>query len=155
MREDERTMEQVYNSAVKGLYARIRSYYDYLFKKFGDDGLEMISDMSREYGETIVPRAKNALKTNDVEAIASYLMRIFKTVAWNKDTITLVSENPDEIIIKVTDCPLHFTDPAMCQAHTTMERTVVEGLNPEMTYIIRRSIPGGDSFCEHVITAKK
>ncbi|MBN2239196.1 MAG: hypothetical protein JW712_05445 [Dehalococcoidales bacterium] len=154
MREDERTMEQVYNSAVKGLYARIRSYYDYLYKKYGDEGLEMISDMSREYGLTIAERARKAVKNNDIEGVASYLMRIFKTVAWNTDKINLVTESPDEIIIKVDDCPLHFTDTRMCLAHTTMEKTVVEGLNPELTYVIRKSIPAGDAFCEHIVCKK-
>ena len=33
-------------------------------------------------------------------------------------------------------------------AHTTMERTVVEQLNPSLTYRIGKSIPAGDPFCE-------
>ncbi len=155
MLKDDRSLEQVYNSAVKGLYARITSYYDYLYNKFGDEGLALISDMSRQYGLTIVPRAKKALKNNDIESVASYLMRIFTTVARTGDRIHLVTETPERIVIKVDECPLHFKDPRMCLAHTTMERTVVEGLNPELTYIIGKSIPAGDSFCEHIVTTKK
>ena len=81
MLEDNRTIEQVYRSAVKGLYARITSYYDYLYDRFGDEGLEIIADMSRQYGRTIVPRAQKALKSDDIDSVASYLLRIFKTVA--------------------------------------------------------------------------
>jgi hypothetical protein len=43
----------------------------------------------------------------------------------------------------------------MCLAHTTMEKTVVEELNPELVYRIGKSIPAGDSFCEHIIEIKQ
>ncbi len=45
--EDERTLEEVYRSAVSGLYARLRSNYDFIYRKFGDDGIKLIADMSR------------------------------------------------------------------------------------------------------------
>jgi hypothetical protein len=47
--ENSRTLEKVYRSAVRGLYARLRSNYDYIYQKFGEEGLKLISDMSREY----------------------------------------------------------------------------------------------------------
>jgi len=155
VKDDNRTLEQVYRSAVKGLYARITSYYDYLYRRFGDEGLEMVAEMSREYGLSIVPRARKALKNNDINSVAGYLMRIFQTVVWNKDKTQLIVENPNKIIIKVDDCPLHFKKPEMCLAHTTMEKTVVEGLNPDLTYTIGKSIPAGDAFCEHIIELKE
>lgn len=154
MTQDNRTLEQVYRSAVKGLYARITSYYNYLYNRFGQEGLDMISEMSREYGESIVPRAKKALESNDIESVAAYLLRIFKTVDWNTDGIKIVSQGPDEIIITVEKCPLHFKNPELCLAHTTMERTVVEGLNPNIKYVIGKSIPAGDGFCEHILKLK-
>ena len=154
MTQDDRTLEQVYRSAVKGLYARITSYYNYLYNRFGQEGLEMISDMSREYGESIVPRAKKALGKNDIDSVAVYLLRIFKTVDRNTDGIKLVSKSPDEIIITVEECPLHFKNPELCLAHTTMEKTVVEGLNPDIKYTIGKSIPAGDGFCEHILSLK-
>lgn len=155
MTQDDRTLEQVYRSAVKGLYARIVSYYNYLYNRFGQEGVEMISDMSREYGESIVPRAKKALGKNDIESVAAYLLRIFRTVDRNTDGIKIVLKSPDEIIIAVEDCPLHFKNTELCRAHTTMEKTVVEGLNPDIKYSIGRSIPAGDSFCEHILSLKK
>jgi len=33
-----------------------------------------------------------------------------------------------------------------------MEKTVVEELNPSLTYRIGKSIPAGDSYCEHIIS---
>ena len=59
--KDERNLEQVYRSAVNGLYARIRSNYDFIYGKYGDDGIKIIADMSREYGLSIAERAKNKL----------------------------------------------------------------------------------------------
>ena len=155
MTQDDRTLEQVYRSAVKGLYARITSYYNYLYDRFGQEGLDMISEMSREYGESIVPRARKALGKNDIESVATYLLRIFRTVDWNTDGIKLVSKSPEEIIIRVENCPLHFKKPELCRAHTTMEKTVVEKLNPDINYVIGKSIPAGDGFCEHILSIRK
>ena len=39
----------------------------------------------------------------------------------------------------------------MCLAYTMMEKTVVEELNPELIYSVGKSIPAGDSYCEHII----
>ncbi len=154
MTQDNRTLEQVYSSAVKGLYARITSYYNYIYGRFGEEGLDMISEMSREYGESIVPRAKKALEKNDIESVATYLLRIFRTVDWNTDGIKLVSKSPTEIKITVENCPLHFNNRELCRAHTTMEKTVVEGLNPQIEYTIGKSIPAGDGLCEHILSLR-
>ena len=53
-------------------------------EKFGDEGLKLISDMSREHGLTVAARAKSSLKNNDIDSVARYLLRIFETVAYNK-----------------------------------------------------------------------
>jgi hypothetical protein len=81
---DERTLEQVYRSAVSGLYARLRSNYDFIYRKFGDDGIKLIADMSREYGNSVVTRARNRLRNNDLASVSAYLMRIFGTVGRGK-----------------------------------------------------------------------
>jgi len=152
--KDPRTIEQVYRSAVSGLYSRLRSNYDFLYRKFGDEGLELIADMSREYGISVAERAKSKLKHNDLASVAGYLLRIFDTVARGQDLISTVEENQDRMIIRVNRCPLDFNNPGMCQSHTTMEQTVVEELNPLLTYRIGKSIPAGDKFCEHIIEVK-
>ena len=40
--KDERSLEQVYRSAVSGLYARLRNNYDFLYRKYGNEGLVLI-----------------------------------------------------------------------------------------------------------------
>lgn len=149
---EKRTLEQVYHSAVSGLYARLRSNYDFIYKRFGDEGIDLIEEMSREYGLSVAARAKERLNDRDLASVADYLMRIFDTVGRGKEGfIRLTRPNERTVVITVSECPLHFDNPKMCLAHTTMERTVVEQLNPSLTYRIGKSIPAGDPFCEHFI----
>jgi len=152
---DERTLEQVYRSAVNGLYARLRNNYDFIYRKFGDDGIKLIAEMSHEYGVTIAARARTKSGNNDLRSVADYLMRIFDTVGRGKKGPTEVAEASDSrVVIIARECPLHFNNPRMCAAHTMMERAVVEGLNPGLTYRTGKSIPAGDSYCEHIIEVK-
>jgi hypothetical protein len=154
MKQDERNLEKVYRSAVNGLYGRLRSNYDFIYRKYGDEGIKLIEEMSREYGLTIARRAKDTIESNDLNAVAQYLIRIFNTVSWGKDTIEINSISSAKIIIKVSECPLHFDNPEMCRAHTCMEKTVVQELNPSLNYRIGKSIPAGDAFCEHILEVK-
>ena len=153
--KDERTLEQVYRSAVSGLYARLRNNYDFIYRRYGDDGLDLIADMSREYGLTIAARANGKLENTELASVANYLLRIFETVGRSKNNLTELVETTDsKVVIKAYQCPLHFNIPAMCLAHTTMEKTVVETLNPKLVYRIGKSIPAGDKYCEHIIEIK-
>ena len=150
--KDERTIEQLYRSAISSLYARLKSNYDFLYQKFGDEGIKLIVEMSREYGLIIAARAGKRLKNNDIDSVAGYLLRIFNTMSRGKNDFTeLVKVDDSRVVISVKECPLHFTNPQMCLAHTTMEKTVVEKLNPALTYRVGKSIPAGDSCCEHII----
>jgi hypothetical protein len=153
--ENRRSLEQVYRSAVSGLYARMRNNYDFLYEKFGEEGLKMISDMSREYGLEVAERARKGMKSNDISEVAKYLLRIFETVAYDKRYDQQVEQTKNRIVIKISECPMHFTDVKMCQAHTSMERTVVSTINPDLVYNIGKSIPAGDAICEHILELKK
>ena len=153
--ENQRTLEQVYRSAVSGLYGRLRSNYDFLYRRFGNEGLKLIEEMSREYGLSVAKRAKARLANNDLASVAEYLLRIFDTVARGRDLITTAVKEQDTVIIKVNRCPLDFDSREMCLAHTTMEKTVVAELNPNLVYRIGKSIPAGDNCCEHILEIKK
>jgi hypothetical protein len=154
IQEDQRSLDQVYRSAVSGLYARLRSNYDFLYRRLGEEGLTLIAEMSREYGLSVAQRAKTRLPNNDLNSVAEYLLRIFDTVARGRGLISTVEET-GRIIIKVDRCPLNFDMSEMCRAHTTMEKTLVEELNPGLVYRIGKSIPVGDSCCEHILEIKK
>jgi hypothetical protein len=152
---DNRNIEQVYRSAVSGLYARLRSNYDYLYNRFGDEGIKIIEEMSRQYGLSIVDRARNSLENNDIDSVANYLLRIFNTVTYGKGLIDLDRQSDTRIVVKAMKCPLYFDNPAMCLAHTTMEKTVMEGLNPRLRYRIGKSIPAGNEYCEHILEIRE
>lgn len=155
MSPDNRNIEQVYRSAVSGLYARLRSNYDYLYNRFGDEGIKIIEEMSRQYGLSIVDRARNSLENNDIDSVANYLLRIFNTVTYGKGLIDLDRQSDTRIVVKAMKCPLYFDNPAMCLAHTTMEKTVMEGLNPRLRYRIGKSIPAGNEYCEHILEIRE
>ena len=148
MKPDKRTLEQRYHSAVAGLYARLKSNYDSLYRKFGDRGIELIAEMSREYGQEIGARARKAVGGDDIAAVGGYLLRIFNTVG---EGSVVTENNHARLVIRVDRCPLNFTLHSMCRAHTEMEKAVVETLNPEITYRIGKSIPAGDAYCEHIV----
>lgn len=152
--EDERDLEKVYRSAVSGLYARLKSNYDFIYRKFGHEGIKLITDMSREYGLSIANRARNKLESKDIASVAQYLMRIFGTVGWGKDLTQITELSRNRAVIRANECPLHFDNPDICLAHTAMEKTVVEELNPRLIYRIGKSIPAGDTYCEHIIETK-
>jgi hypothetical protein len=149
--DDDRDLEKIYRSAVSGLYARLRSNYDFIFREYGDDGLKLIARMSREYGLSVAARAKGQLQGSGLDEVTDYLMRIFRTVGWGKKLTEISEKTPSMAVIKVYECPLHFDNPGMCLAHTVMEKTVVEELNPDLRYRIGKSIPAGDDYCEHIL----
>ncbi|MFC1946034.1 hypothetical protein ACFLW1_02415 [Chloroflexota bacterium] len=155
MNGGERSLEQVYSSAVSGLYARLKSNYDFIYRRFGDEGMQLIADMSRDYGLSIAGRAKDKLKDKSMNSVADYLLRIFDTVIRGSDSPPIIQRSDTAVVIKVAFCPICFEKPEMCLAHTAMEKTVVEELNPALTYRIGKSIPAGDSFCEHIIEIRK
>ena len=153
-KEDERTLEQTYRSAVSGLYARLKSNYDFLYRRFGDEGIKLIAEMSREYGLSVAGRAKERLEDNSLASVTSYLLRVFDTVTRNSIYTPSVEQSEFKVVIRAQKCLLNFDKPEMCLAHTEMEKTLVEQLNPDLQYRIGKSIPAGDDCCEHIIEYK-
>ena len=107
--------------------------------------------MSRRYGLDVAQRAKTTMEDTSITSVANYLLRIFETVTHGKYIVHIMNTDDHTFIIKVDECPLHFTEVKMCRAHTTMEKTVVNTLNPELEYRIGKSIPAGDAYCEHIL----
>ena len=149
-----RSLEQRYKSGVAGLYARLKSNYDWICERFGDEeGVKIITDMSRRYGLQVAERLRKKVTGSDVKSVGGALIRIFESVGGEvKDEYVERSEN--KIVLKAPRCPLNFDKPGMCLAHTTMEKTVIEQLAPNLTYRIGKSIPAGDPYCEHIIEVK-
>ena len=60
----------------------------------------------------------------------------------------------DRLVIAVRRCPYPFKIEEICKAHTKMEESLVKTLDPELDYRIGKSIPKGDSCCEHILSKK-
>jgi hypothetical protein len=156
--ESGRTLEERYNSAIAGFYARFRSNYEFLYEKFGDKGMELIAEMSRRYELEVAERARKKVKGSDAITVAKHLLRIFETASGgkeDKEASGIVKMTENRVVIKATWCPLQFDKLEMCLAHTNMEKTVVEALSPSLTHRIGKSIAAGDLYCEHIIEKKE
>ncbi|KPJ53564.1 hypothetical protein AMJ39_04115 [candidate division TA06 bacterium DG_24] len=151
METEEVPLEVRNRQVVRGLATRIRILYEAIVEKFGDEGLELIRDVSRDYGESIARRVRDREGKMEIADVGHFVVRVFNNVLVEGE-VTEFDE--DRIAIKATACPYPFTSPEICEAHTTMEEALVRGLNEDLDYFIERSIPRGDPFCLHVICRK-
>jgi hypothetical protein len=143
-------LERKYRSAVAGLTARIKKIYDAIYDRFGQEGLDLIEEISTQYGREIAKRAAGRVRPNDVKSMASYLLYIFELVSYSSG-LEVTEFSDDRVAIKVERCPYPLQRAEICRAHTTMEVTLVRSLCPKLDYRISRCIPAGDPYCEHIV----
>jgi hypothetical protein len=148
---EEVPVEKRYRSATSALMNRIRRLYEELYSRFGEDGLELIRDVSTEFGGEVVERARKRGVGPDTKSVALYIARIFENVGGEGK---IVIWTDDQVVIRIDKCPYPFKDPKICDAHTTMEKVVVEALGPGLRYRIDKSMPRGDAYCSHIIQKK-
>ncbi len=142
-------VEKQYHSTVRGLLTRIRKLYEAIEDRFGEDGLALIEEISRDYGSEIAARVRERQDELSLHETGKFLLRVFNGVRAEGE---VTEWNDDRVIIAVPRCPYPFTRPEICAAHTTMEEALVHGLNPTLRYEIERCIPRGDSECWHVLS---
>jgi hypothetical protein len=145
------TTEEKYHRAVPGYMRRLCSLYEAMYEKFGEDGLDLIREVSTEYGMAI---GRNVRKKGDLKGLASvgrYLLKVFDMVS---DDWSVSEFSEDRLVISVARCPYPFTVAKVCEAHTCMEKALVGTLDETLEYRIGRSIPKGDPCCEHILCRK-
>jgi len=145
---EEVPIEKRYRSVTAGLTRRIKILYDAIYEKFGNEGLDLIREVGDKYGREIAERAREKIKDGDLESVALYVIRVFNTVRGNGKVVEFSDKR---VVIRVRECPYPWETPEMCEAHTQMEKTLVETLGKNLRYRIEKSIPKGDSYCDHVI----
>ncbi len=128
---------------------RLRDVYGAVHERFGEQGLELIRDVSREYGERIGRNVNMKGGLKGVAEVGRYLLKVFDMVGGDWE-IGEFSE--DRLVILVGRCPYPFTSDEVCRAHTCMEQALVATLDDSLEYGIGRSIPQGDAFCEHILS---
>ena len=148
---DRPSVEEQYRRAVPGYMRRIRDIYYAVHDRFGEEGLQLIRDVSREYGERIANNVKRERKLRGVAEVGRYLLRVFDMVSddWEIQELT-----EDRLVIAVHRCPYPFDREEVCRAHTCMEKALVSTLDPSLEHRVGRSIPGGDAYCEHIVCRK-
>jgi hypothetical protein len=108
--------------------------------------------VGEKYGLEIAERAKKRVKAGDIQSVARYVIRIFNTLRGNGKVVEFSDRR---VVIRVWQCPYPWGTPEVCEAHTQMEKTLVETLGTNLCYRISKSIPKGDSYCDHIIEYKK
>jgi hypothetical protein len=146
------SIDEKYERAVPGYMKRIRDLYEAIHDRFGEEGLELIREVSRAYGTRIGQNARKRGEIRGVAAVGRYLLKVFDMIGgeWR------ISEySPDRLVIAVDRCPYPFEREEVCRAHTCMEQALVAALDEELEYRIGCSIPRGDSFCEHILSRRQ
>jgi predicted ArsR family transcriptional regulator len=146
------SLEDKYRKGVPILLQQIRRFYEELARTQGRKGLDHIRRVSSGYGEALLERARKHVRENDVESVGLYVVRIFNNIDVEGE---LVEFGPDRVTIRCHECPYPFASPEVCEAHTTMEQVIVEGLGDDLAYTVEYSIPRGDPYCDHVVSRKK
>lgn len=145
---EEVPIEKRYRSVTAGLVRRIKILYDAIYEKFGAEGLDLIREVGNKYGLEIAERAKQKIKANDLESVALYVIRVFNTIRGHGKVVEFSDKR---VVIRVRECPYPWDKPEVCEAHTQMEKTLVETLGKNLCYRIGKSIPRGDAYCDHII----
>jgi hypothetical protein len=142
------SLAEKYNRAVPGYMRRLCEIYEAVHDRFGDEGLDLIEEVSRKYGTKIATNVKKKGNVKGIDNVGKYLLRVFDMVS---DDWEVREYSPDRLVIAVHRCPYPFSRDEICRAHTCMEQALVTTLDENLEYRIGRSIPQGDPFCEHIL----
>ncbi|MFC2103519.1 hypothetical protein ACFLSS_03720 [Bacteroidota bacterium] len=148
MQIEEIPIEVMYRGVLRGLLTRIKVLYESIYSRFGDFGLDLIREVSEQYGKDIAKRVRGNDEPWKIDKIGLFLVKVFNNMRAEGE-VTEFGKN--RISIKVPQCPYPFNDTKICAAHTAMECALVKGLNPDLKYDIEKSVPAGDPFCLHVL----
>jgi hypothetical protein len=145
------SFEEKYHRAVPGYMRRLCDLYDAIHDRFGEAGLDLIRDVSRDYGARIGTNIRKKHDLKGIDPVGRYLLKVFDMVSQD----WAVAESADDrLVITVSRCPYGFKRDEVCRAHTCMEKALVAALDDGLDYDLGRSIPRGDPFCEHILTKK-
>jgi len=149
---EEIPLDAMYRGVLRGLVTRIKVLYEAIYARYGNDGLDLIREVSEKYGHDIAKRVRGGDESWNISKVGLFLVKVFNNMR-SEGEVTEFSEN--RVSIMVPECPYQFKDKKICSAHTSMECALVHGLNPELEYRIEKSVPAGDPTCLHVLINKQ
>jgi hypothetical protein len=145
---DEIPLDVRYRGVLRGLLTRIKGLYEAIYDRYGEEGLELIREVSAGYGSEIARKVLRGGKYLDIKEVGLYLIKVFNNMRSEGEVTEF---NDRRVAIMVPRCPYPFEDVKICEAHTSMERALVKGLNPALDYRIEKAVPAGDPYCLHVL----
>ena len=119
-------VREKYGRALPGYMRRFGELYSAIYERFGDDGLELIRDVSREYGARIARNVQKNRELKGVAEVGKYILKVFDMVS---DDWTVTEFSEDRLVISVSRCPYPLEQEAVCKAHTCMESALVSTLD--------------------------
>ena len=143
--------EEKYHRALPGYMKRLGKLYEALYERFGEEGLDLIRDVSREYGTQIAMNVKRRRDLKGVAQVGRYLLKVFDMVS---DEWEIQEFSAERLVIAVSRCPYPLTSVEVCRAHTCMEKALVSTLDGNLEHRVGQCIPGGDPICEHIVCRK-
>ena len=144
-------MDVRYRRSNRGFCHRIKNIYTGIVEHLGDDGLELIREISTEYGLEIARRIIDREESWDVKKIGLFVIKIFDNMLAEGEVLEFSDER---VVIAIPKCPYPMECTNMCNAHITMEKVLVSHLNPDVEFYLEKTIPGGDGVCQYVIKKK-
>jgi hypothetical protein len=148
---EEIPLEAMYRGVLRGLLTRIKVLYEAIYSRYGNDGLDLIREVSEKCGYDIAKKVRGGDAPWDIHKVGLFLVKVFNNMR-SEGEVTEFSAN--RVSILVPECPYPFNNTEICSAHTSMECALVHGLNPDLEYRIEKSIPAGDENCVHAIVNK-
>ena len=145
-------IEARYRGVLRGLMTRIKGLYEAVYAKYGEDGLELIREVSIRYGDEIAKKVRKDSEPWEIQKAGLYLVKVFNNMRSDGEVTEFTA---NRVSIMVPTCPYPFERTEICAAHTSMEHALVKGLNPALEYYIEKSVPAGDPYCLHVLTFEK
>jgi predicted ArsR family transcriptional regulator len=145
-------IEVRYRRNLRGLLHRIRQLYDAVADRFGEDGLQLIREVSIEYGRDVGRRIREREGLMDVKRAGMFIIKVFNNMRAEGEVLEFSDER---VVISVPKCPYPMDRADVCDAHITMEEALVAELNPELEFILEQSLPRGDKACLYIIRQKK
>ncbi len=147
---EEIPLEAMYRGVLRGLTTRIKVLYETIYTRYGDDGIDLIRDVSEKCGHDIAKKVRGDDESWSISKVGLFIVKVFNNML-SEGEVTEFTEN--RVSIMVPKCPYPFKDTKICSAHISMECALVHGLNPNLEYHMEKSIAAGDPFCVYVLTA--
>ena len=142
------SFEEKYRRAVPGYMKRLGEIYEAIYQRFGEEGLDLIREVSTEYGKRIAENVSKKQSLEGVTEVGKYLLKVFDMV---NDDWDVAEFSPERLVITVSRCPYPLRSHEVCKAHTCMEKALVSTLDDTLEHCVGKCIPAGDSVCEHIV----